>query len=178
MDELPRHDEMRDRIFTLMKELGISQKELAEKIHVSSQTITDWKKGKSTSFTSKLPELSIALQTTPTWIWFGQGYKHLSAEERANMARQEQIDVERYLWEISGMSEQEVQQELRSAFRTMEQRKSRTFRTEGGMAELADMYRSLNEEGREKLLDYADDLLSSGKYIKTGEDQLDKEKDA
>lgn len=164
MDELPKHDEMCGRIFTLMKELGISQKELARKILVSPQTITDWKKGKSTSFTSKLPELSIALQTTPTWIWFGEGYKHLSAEEQAVMDRQEQIDAENLLKGIPGMSDQEVQKELRSAFRAMAQRKKKTFRTEDGMADLVEIYHSLNDEGREKLLDYADDLAASGKY--------------
>lgn len=31
---------------------------------------------------------------------------------------------------------------------------------------LLDLYRSMNEEGREKLLDYADDLVRSGKYDK------------
>lgn len=31
------------------------------------------------------------------------------------------------------------------------------------------MYRSLNAEGKEKLIDYADDLVQSKKYIKSGE---------
>lgn len=31
---------------------------------------------------------------------------------------------------------------------------------------LIDGFRSLNEEGREKLIDYVDDLIQSGKYIK------------
>lgn len=32
---------------------------------------------------------------------------------------------------------------------------------------LTGLYRQLNTEGREKLVDYADDLVSSGKYIKS-----------
>ena len=32
---------------------------------------------------------------------------------------------------------------------------------------LLDLYRALNEEGQEKLVDYADDLVTSGKYIKS-----------
>ena len=36
-------------------------------------------------------------------------------------------------------------------------------------------FRSLNQEGQEKMLEYADDLLKSGKYIKTGKNQLDEE---
>lgn len=31
------------------------------------------------------------------------------------------------------------------------------------------MYRALNAEGKEKLIDYADDLVQSKKYIKSGE---------
>lgn len=37
---------------------------------------------------------------------------------------------------------------------------------------LVALYRDLNLEGREKLLDYADDLAASGKYIKTGTDGM------
>lgn len=37
-------------------------------------------------------------------------------------------------------------------------------------------YRDLNEEGQEKLLDYADDLSQSGKYKKSGQlEMVDKE---
>lgn len=35
------------------------------------------------------------------------------------------------------------------------------------------LFRLLNEEGQEKLTDYADDLVQSGKYIKSGEIQMD-----
>lgn len=34
--------------------------------------------------------------------------------------------------------------------------------------ELIFLYKELNEEGQEKLLEYADDLVASGKYIKNG----------
>lgn len=33
-------------------------------------------------------------------------------------------------------------------------------------------YRNLNEEGQTKLIDYADDLVSSGKYIKSNPSEL------
>lgn len=35
-----------------------------------------------------------------------------------------------------------------------------------GEEKLAGMYRGLNQEGQERLLNYADDLISSGKYKK------------
>lgn len=40
---------------------------------------------------------------------------------------------------------------------------------------LIELYRELNEEGQEKLIDYADDMVRSGKYIKTDEIIVDKE---
>lgn len=47
-----------------------------------------------------------------------------------------------------------------------------------GLFELGRVYRSLNDEGREKLLDYAADLEASGRYIKSGPAQLGQAKDA
>ena len=40
---------------------------------------------------------------------------------------------------------------------------------------LMELYNELNIEGQEKLLDYADDLVTSGKYKKDGKIQLDNE---
>lgn len=47
-----------------------------------------------------------------------------------------------------------------------------------GLPELNRIYRSLNDEGREKLLDYAADLEASGRYIKSSPAQLGKAADA
>ena len=41
--------------------------------------------------------------------------------------------------------------------------------------EVLKLYRQLNTEGQEKLIDYADDLIRSGKYIKTGTFSMAKE---
>lgn len=41
---------------------------------------------------------------------------------------------------------------------------------------LADALTQLNDEGREKLLDYASDLVASGRYIKSGASGLDQKK--
>ena len=77
------YDSMRDRIFVLLKERKLTQKELAEKLNVSPQTITDWKKKKSNSFMGMLGKLSSALQTTPTWLYSGTGQKYMTDQERA-----------------------------------------------------------------------------------------------
>lgn len=38
--------------------------------------------------------------------------------------------------------------------------------------EIIDIFRSLNDEGQHRLIEYGDDLVSSGKYIKSGSDRL------
>lgn len=48
--------------------------------------------------------------------------------------------------------------------------------TAPGEGQMVALYRELNTEGRAKLLDYADDLVSSGKYIKSDKDKLANEK--
>lgn len=45
-----------------------------------------------------------------------------------------------------------------------------------GEKQLVSLYHELNEEGQNKLVDYADDLVSSGKYIKSSANQLGGEK--
>ena len=56
------------------------------------------------------------------------------------------------------------------------------FPEENGLSEaelsLVALYRKLNQEGQEKLLDLADDLVSSGKYIKSDSSKLGKARGA
>lgn len=78
------YDSIRDRIFVLLKERKLTQKELAEMLEISPQTITDWKKKKSNSFMGILGKLSSALQTTPSWICFGVGSKYMTEQEKEN----------------------------------------------------------------------------------------------
>ena len=47
-------------------------------------------------------------------------------------------------------------------------------RVPAGLDELGRIYGTLNDEGREKLLDYAADLEASGRYIKSNSAQLGK----
>jgi len=55
---------VRDRIFMMLRAKKIQQKEFAETINVAISTITDWKKGRSSSFLKKLPAIAEALDTT------------------------------------------------------------------------------------------------------------------
>lgn len=80
-----QYDAIRKRIFDLLSEQKITQKDFAKKLQVPAQTITDWKKGKSNSFVGKYNEISLILQTTPTWLAFGNGVKYLPEEQRAEI---------------------------------------------------------------------------------------------
>lgn len=66
-------DDMRDRLFAKLEAEGISQKAFSENLGVSPQTITDWKKGKSRSFTQKLPLISAILHCDLGWLIDGSG---------------------------------------------------------------------------------------------------------
>lgn len=60
--------------------------------------------------------------------------------------------------------------------------KKSTLPEKGGLNEaelhLISLYRELNQEGQEKLLDLTDDLVASGKYIKSDSGKLGKTKGA
>lgn len=82
------YDDIRDRIFALLKERKLPQKDFALKIGVSAQTVTDWKKGKSNSFAEKISAISSALDTSPVWLTFGVGKKNMSEKEKLEIATQ------------------------------------------------------------------------------------------
>ncbi len=102
--------EMRDRIFSLLTERGITQKDLALNLHVTPQTITDWKKGKSHSFSSMIGKLSKILNTSPSWLLFGTGARYVSPEDLSVL---EQEDNQRLLdYKMHTLKEQVKTQEF------------------------------------------------------------------
>ena len=70
-----------DRIFFTLKSKQISQKEFSDVLGVSSQTITDWKKGKSHSYYQKLPLIADALDIDLNWLIDGTGEKPSQKKE-------------------------------------------------------------------------------------------------
>ena len=60
-----------ERIFLLLSDAKIEQKVFAKEIGVSPQTITDWKNGKSKSYTKFLPQIAKALNTTTEYLLVG-----------------------------------------------------------------------------------------------------------
>lgn len=119
MDNLDKEfDAMRDRIFSLLKEQKITQKDFAQAIQVSPQTITDWKKGKSHSFSTMLSVIAPALHTSPAWIYFGEGNKFLSDEKRLELESQERERIQK-TQAILDTQEKETKQYVINAFRQM-----------------------------------------------------------
>lgn len=102
------NDAMRDRIFFLLKKRGMTQKELAKKLNVNAQTITDWKKGKSSSFSSMLGPLSIALETSPAWLFAGKGQEYMSNNEREERDAHNLEEAIKYSNQLMDEAKQEV----------------------------------------------------------------------
>ena len=75
------HDEVLSRIFSVLESESISQKAFSDLLGVSSQTITDWKKGKSHSYYQKLPLIASALNVDLNWLVEGMGEKSLPKKE-------------------------------------------------------------------------------------------------
>lgn len=72
MDNLNnRYVAVRERIFTLLKEKSIQQKDFAKAIGVHEGTLSKWKKGKNSSFAKQLDVIAEALDTTEEWLLYG-----------------------------------------------------------------------------------------------------------
>lgn len=103
-----------ERVFTLLKDNHISQKQLSDAIGVSTGNISDWKSGKASPKASALIRIA--------------DYFNVSVD---------------YLLERTDVREMA-----------------------GSSSELERLNAQLDEVGRARLLAYADDLVSSGKYKK------------
>ena len=57
-----------DKIFELARSKGISNAELAKKLNLNPQAITDWKSGKSRSYNKYLYQIAAFLGTTPEYL--------------------------------------------------------------------------------------------------------------
>lgn len=72
MDNLNnRYVTVQERIFTLLKEKSIQQKDFAKVIGVHEGTLSKWKKGKNISFVKQLDIIAEALGTTEEWLLYG-----------------------------------------------------------------------------------------------------------
>lgn len=62
---------IRDRIFNKIEELGMTQKEFAEKTGIPQTTVSDWKKKKTNPTAEKIMIICKVLGVTPEWLLSG-----------------------------------------------------------------------------------------------------------
>lgn len=72
------------RIFELLSLHHMEQKELASQIGIMPQTVTDWKNGKSKSYTKYIPQIATILGTTTEYLLTGEGPKKRGARLAAS----------------------------------------------------------------------------------------------
>lgn len=81
-----------ERIFALLKEKKIDQKDFASMIGVSEDTVSNWKRGKSESYSKYLPQIADALGTSVEYLLTGthhtDRYKDILPPEDIKILRQ------------------------------------------------------------------------------------------
>ena len=75
-----------ERIFQLLAEKHMDQKDLAKYLGLSAQTMTDWKNGKSHSYHKYLQEISVFLETSMDYLSTG---KNSLADSKISEAEKE-----------------------------------------------------------------------------------------
>lgn len=60
------------RVFDLIKVRGMQQKTFAEKVGVAPSKVSEWKKGKSKSYTDYWPQIADALNTSVEYLLTGK----------------------------------------------------------------------------------------------------------
>lgn len=143
------------------KELGLTLSQIAEQMGVAEATVQRWESGNIKSIRyDKITKLAEILKVTPATImgWDEETYNTLY-----NLATDMSC-----IEEFKALSEEDKRRALDSvkipSLHDYELRPQETC--------LIYAFRALNPEGQEKLLDYADDLVQSGKYIKSDSSEL------
>ena len=81
---------IRDRIFTKLEELNMTQKEFSEKTGIAQSTISDWRKKRTNPTAEKIMIICKVLDVTPEWLLSG-----IQAQgDRGNPQKWIAVDVE------------------------------------------------------------------------------------
>lgn len=140
------------RLVYARKKRDMSQKQLAELMGITPTRLNYWEKDKREPDIQMLKKLSEILKFDSDFLignWsddFFEDYAHARNDEERLM-----------LFNLRG-----VPPGLRADYKRMV--KEEEDRLSESEVYLLSLYRQLNDEGREKLLSYADDLVESGKY--------------
>lgn len=121
------------------QEAGLSLRELADMVDVTYSTLSHYENGRTVPRYDTLKRLARALGVDSVYYLYGD--EDQDEYDRMMRERDEQITLE----------------QLRIAAKHL----ATLGRPEG---RLLDAFFALNEEGQKKLLDYAEDLVASGRY--------------
>lgn len=180
-----------ERIFQLLQERGMGQKDFATAIGVSPQKVSEWKLGKAKSYIKYIPQIADVLETTSIYLLDGSGPKY-GKEEIAGgetiFPPQESFDkLLDFAEEHAPLAIRSLRRHLEGDPKLLENVKVTTcsLRLSASILEhheeyfvtsmifkgrlgnqFLELYNQLNTEGQEKLIDYMDDMVRSGKYSK------------
>ena len=148
------------RLVAARKKLNLTQRELAEKLDITPTRLNYWEKDKREPDVEMIKRIARELQVDPNFlvgIWTKDMYEDFQHAK---------TDEERlYLFNLRG-----VPSEYSGVYRLL------TSLPNDNISEdelnLISLYRELNSEGQKKLIDFADDLVATGKYIKSDSDDL------
>lgn len=132
------------RIKARLEELNMSQAELSRTTHINKATLSQYISGKYLPKSKRLDVLAKALNVDVVWL---MGYDIEQTEYKELKAHYiENVQVPTF-------DKEKIAAEKKY------------------LAEILKVYDALNEQGKEKLLDFANDLIASGRYIKNSKER-------
>lgn len=165
------------RIKSLRVEKGLSQAELGSLIGVKKAAINKYESGAVVNIKrATIEKLAEALDTTPVYLlgWDPRSILEITAEDSGlqaavNLLKRASMDED-----IKLLSPDEIERMKKHSF--VPSKKSReSSLTSEELGRISAAMSQMNEEGREKVVDYAEDLAAGGRYKKTDTDTVGKE---
>lgn len=140
-------ERIRLNLIASMEKANINQVQLAEKLGISKGTVNNWARGNNSPDVDMVPRICDVLGISVLDL-----YAPTKFEDQEFFTRKNSPDTD----ESAPMEGQPDIDHLRTV--------------------LLQNYNQLNQEGRERLVETSDDMVSSGKYIKNNPDKLGNEK--
>ena len=105
-----------ERIFKILKEKKMTQKEFAEKVGIGNSTVSEWKKKKTNPSADKIMDICMTLDVTPEQLLTGKGIdEDLDADNcgiQISPIEQKQAQQKRLLAYVEALKQVENLEEL------------------------------------------------------------------
>ena len=135
---------------------GLTQSDLAKELGVTQGAITYWENEKRIPSMRMVYKLSKALHTSPARLFDKETLEKIRSESKLDDLDSSDEEKKEEAWDY-----------LLSQAKEFESRQKELDAQEDGMINLITIARKLNEQGRERLLRYAEDITELMKYQKT-----------